>query len=199
MEISYLAGLVAGDGHIEPNGKIVISNKRKYFLQLVRRIFKLGGSLFYDKSAKVWKLSLYKKSLSKIMNKKYKIPIGKKAEKLEMPNLKTKKEIIFFLGGLFDADGGIEVSHGKYFRIRLRLKSKKMIESVYHVLLKFNFRPRMHNREKQFVVEINRQEEVVRFLSSVPLLLLKAEGPNLPGYTWPTMAETMRCNPERGS
>ena len=58
MEEYWLIGLIAGDGHIERNGKIVVSSKSKKFIWITKKNLESFEdnnhkvSLFFDSSAR---------------------------------------------------------------------------------------------------------------------------------------------------
>lgn len=171
---SYLAGLILGDGHIEKgNNRIVISSTEKKFLKKVGDFLDNTFSLFFDKSAGVWKLGFYSKKLCSELNRIYSIPSGNKT---------NAKNIFFgvypdkFISGLCDAEGWFEKDKGKYWKIRIKLKSKDIIQKVREELNKLAFNPRGHCKsEGSCVVEINRQDEVKSFVKKFMLIHPKWE------------------------
>ena len=99
MSTSYLAGLIAGDGHVEKNSRITISNKNREFLKKVQKIVPVNTSLYYDKHATVWKLSWYSKKLKSVLEKKYGVPPGEKSIKIKPPLIKEAQEIKEYIAG----------------------------------------------------------------------------------------------------
>ena len=105
---------------------------------------------------------------------------------------------VFFLGGLFDAEGWLELDKGRYLRIRLEMESYDIINFVYNSLQSMHLKPRRHNRKDgSHVVSLYRQNDVKCFLSMIFLchpkwhpsrkIFRTAEAPNFLGYTRPTM------------
>lgn len=168
-DLSYFAGVVGGDGHLEKKKKrIVVSNKMKKTLENLRKKIKYKGSIFFDKSAKVWKYSIYSKCLYTTLQKKFNIPSGKKSARIKPPALKGKQCIKYFIAGWFDADGGIEKYHG-YTRLRLKIKSRKIRDYISKQLNKFGVRTRVHDRsDLRYTVEVNRKKDVKKFLRIIP-------------------------------
>ena len=121
--LPYIAGLVAGDGHIEENGRVVIATNDKDFLEKIDALLKYNKSIFFDKSAKVWKISVNSNEFTKQLT-----DIGiKKGNKIEaVMEIKLKEnEIRQFISGLYDAEGHFEVDRRKgcYFKVRIKMKN----------------------------------------------------------------------------
>ena len=168
----YLVGLIIGDGHIEPNKRIVIaSNNKKYIEKVSLLIDKIGykHSLFYDKSATVWKISINSEKLHKIFTKIYKIPTGNKTFQRFKPKLKNN-QLCHFISGIFDAEGWVELDKGKYFRLRIKLKNPTIISYIKQILDSMEFETRSHKKsEGSIVVEINKQKNVKKFYNTFQL------------------------------
>ena len=170
----YLVGLIVGDGHIEPKtNRIVIASNNEIFINKISSMFnklKHQHSIFYDKSATVWKLGINSKKLHDILTKKYNIPIGNKTFINFRPNL-TEKQLTFFIAGIFDAEGWGEIDKGKYFKVRIKMKNKEIISFVREILENKGFQPKGHVKaDSSYVVEVNKQTNVKRFFKTINLL-----------------------------
>jgi len=107
--LCYIAGLIAGDGHIEKHRpRIVLASKARAKLAKIRNTLGIRGSLFLDKSAGVWKYSLYSEELRDILESEFGIPAGNKSRRLKTPRIRRKDEIINYVAGWFDAEGWCE-------------------------------------------------------------------------------------------
>lgn len=208
---SYLTGLIAGDGHIEKGNRTVISTTDAEFKNSVKSMIselKLNPVEVFDKSGgNIWRLSVNSASFKSNLLK-----IGlKEGNKVTVPmKFKIKTDLEFLLvSGLFDAEAWFEIDKTKYYRIRFKIKNESIIKFVMDFFLRNGICFTNGNKDKCFIININKQQEIRKFLSKVILLhpkwelikkhFLMANGPNLLGYTRPTMVGTMRCNAERRS
>ncbi|GEM_PF-5291800 len=205
--LPYIAGLIAGDGHIEQNGRAVIATSDKEFLLKIDKLIQHKKSIFFDKSAGVWKISVNSKEFTKQLTD-IGIKKGNKTETVMKINLKDD-EIRQFISGLYDAEGHFEVDRRKgcYFKIRIKMKNSSLMEILYEFLSRNDYQPTQCKKDGCIVVDINRQRKVRKFVSEFMLfhskwgrlrdLLSEAEGLNFRGYTRPTMRRTMGCNTVR--
>lgn len=76
-----------------------------------------------------------------------------------------------FVAGLYDAEGHFEVDErkGVYFKVRIKMKNASIMRLVYAHLGKNKYEPRRCEKDGCFVVDINKQVQVARFLSSFML------------------------------
>ena len=136
-ELAYLAGVVAGDGHIvnELNEmRIVDGHKndlmKNYSLKflksingIIRRNFHYNSCV--EKPSANYFVCRYNCSLiCRIMNYIYEIPSGNKSKKIKVPGIvkHTNKESLFWRG-IFDADGSIRK---RYKAIKLTTSSRRL-------------------------------------------------------------------------
>ena len=171
---AYLAGIVLGDGHIESKrDRIVISSKYKNFLKKLDKKLKFLGhsrSIFFDKSANVWKLSVYSGELVWMMTKEIGIPRGNKTyckSKIRM----EKDFIRQFLAGIYDAEGWTELDKGKYLKVRIKMKNRSFIKTIKSMLKEEGYKPTSHQKsEGSFVVDVNKRNDVKKFFETIPVL-----------------------------
>src|SRR3989344_4426221 len=101
-ELSYLAGLIAGDGHLEnKTNKIVIFSNDKEFVDKIDKILKnviAKRSMFYDRNAKEWKISFYSKELQNLLMRDYGLLKGSKSRTVEFPE--NAKDVKSYISGL---------------------------------------------------------------------------------------------------
>jgi len=145
----YLVGVVMGDGHICRNdAQIEISDGHqnekllklsKIYLQKLRKlIFDNYGTKSYIKlrGKRMYFLNITSKWYGTYLHNLFDIPIGKKAEKICVPNilfLLPKKTLLekltFFWRGMFDTDGSINQNMSN-FQISLASKSTNIMKSL---------------------------------------------------------------------
>jgi len=164
---AYLAGLIVGDGHIEVGtNRIVITTSNAAYKQLVCDALRnLGFSprtVFDRIGGNTWKISVYSKSFKNNLERDYGIPSGDKTL-MDAPRV-PDAEIVEFIAGLYDAEGWFELIHGKYFRIRFKVKSKALATFVFDKLCGFGFNAKMNEKDACFSVDLNRQPEIACFL-----------------------------------
>ena len=201
---AYLAGFIAGDGHLEPetNRTVLGSGDPQYaeLLSMLLELLDYRTSKFYDRGGRQWKVAVRSEKLQGLLMGKYGIPKGAKAKSLPAPSI-PKEEFVFFASGVFDAEGWYEVDKGRYIRLRLKMISEKMTSFIHDTLRNMRYDAKYHKRtDGSTVVEINRQAYVKKFLKHFMLLHPKwtplyevfgeAEAPNPPGYTRPTLPST---------
>ena len=163
MSLSYIAGLIASDGHLaKKDFKIKITTTNLHFANAVKRImsdFGVKASIY--KGAKYYEISVYDKKLWKVFVEDFKIPFGKKSYSLQKPPIEKLESKIDFLRGLFDGDSSIFETTAilrrknkiyKYFipRIEFPSKSKPIVNWSADLLKNLGFRvyiqkhPKLH-------------------------------------------------------
>jgi hypothetical protein len=118
--IIYLAGAIAGDGHLKGGvkrkgkdnskdyGIFIHSNNKEYLENILKLIKeKIDTKTKISKGKRAHYISIRNKSLHTFFNKKLEIPLGKKSDKITIPSKLTNSQINYFLAGYFDTDGGI--------------------------------------------------------------------------------------------
>jgi|GEM_PF-5465942 hypothetical protein len=97
----YLVGLIAADGHIEQNGYVTIAQKDKRFTyviaDLLARINMKVSSLFYDKSAGVWKIKIRDPVFYRYLFDMGLIA-GRKCDRIVPPKIKPEKALPYIIG-----------------------------------------------------------------------------------------------------
>jgi len=168
-ELCYLAGVIAGDGHLDKEGSTLkITNGRKDFLISIRKIFEKTFKCYVkiEDNGTFYDLYISRSGIVYIFNKMFKIPLGKKADKIFIPNLILNTEFRYdFLRGLYDTDGSIcDYKH----HISLYTKSKKLIRQVKNILKDIGIK-------KTYLMEIHGYGSVYRlfFLGIDNLILFK--------------------------
>ena len=170
----YLVGLVIGDGHIEPktNRTVIASNNRTFVSSISSLLDKLDykHSVFNDRSAAVWKISISSKKLHEILTDSYGIPSGNKTFSDFRPIL-SENQLNCFVAGIFDAEGWPEIDKGKYLKVRVKMKNHAITSYIREILEAKGFQPKGHKKtEGSFVVEVNKQPNVSKFFDTFNLL-----------------------------
>jgi len=134
----YYAGLVASDGHIEPdtNRTIVASSNLEFVNNVIEPVVEeqeLKHSMFWDDGAGVYKISINNEELWETLTDKYNIPAGAKAEAIEPPEELTDEEELWYIRGWFDGEGWVEEMTKQYGdteydypRVGLKIMSEDM-------------------------------------------------------------------------
>jgi hypothetical protein len=209
---SYLAGVITGDGHLEKNSNRVVlfSNNAEFARILNSLLGSLGyrASAFYDKTSKEFRIAIRSKRLHHLLSDKYNIKPG--AKSVEMGEPKVDKGVLrWFLAGIFDAEGWHELDKKRYHRIRLKMKNKNIVSFIYKSLRELDISARYHQRrDGSFVVEVNRQKDLKKFLNLVaffhPRWLLAAKSvagggsPESPGLHAGHNAQDNGMRPRKG-
>ncbi len=170
----YLVGLIIGDGHIEPKtNRTVVASNNKNFIEKICRLFDTLNykySIFHDKSATVWKISINSKKFHNTLTQKYGIPSGNKTFADFKPILKENQQNCF-IAGIFDAEGWPEKDKGKYLKVRVKMKNETVTSYIRKILYNEGFQPKGHRKsEGSFVVEVNKQPNVRKFYETFNLL-----------------------------
>ena len=170
---AYLVGLTVGDGHLESSSKrIVINSNREEYIRKIDNLFvelQISTSCFFDKAAKEWKLATRSAILYDLFINKFGVLSGNKT--ISRMDLKIpQQDINQFLAGLYDAEGWFDLDKGKYLRIRLKINNQSVADFVFESLKKLGFETRRHRNKNSFVVDINKQPYVRRFVREIPLL-----------------------------
>ena len=144
----YIAGVISGDGHIcKTDLHVEISsgnqdeNLRKFsnlYLQKLRRLVRKNcgtKSFIRHRTADQYFLNITSKWFGVFYHRFFGIPIGNKAEIIEvprvlslLPRVERRKKLCLFWRGLFDTDGGVN-SDMSSFQISITSKSKNILES----------------------------------------------------------------------
>jgi len=136
-EMSELIGLIIGDGHIDKTKLEFVNNceeLRERYIYLIRR-FGVPYRVFKSRNTQIVQIS--SRILSKALSDIFGINLGKKADKITIPEaiLKSGNEILAaFLRGYFDTDGYVSK---KYREIEIASASKPMSDQLKLALLRF--------------------------------------------------------------
>lgn len=144
-QLYYLLGIILGDGCLTVNKKSI--NQNSYTLQItirekdeainikevIKKLFDLNSSIYKGRGC--YNVCSFSKALVILLNKKYSIPIGKKYEKIKVPESikKDQTTIPYFIKGLFDSDGNIYTHRNKKC-VQFRQKSQSFIKEVQKLL-----------------------------------------------------------------
>ncbi len=143
--LSLIAGLIASDGHLDKdyNGiRFITGNIEmlKKFTELTKDYNKKIWSSISGFKSKRYIVYIYDKDLKAMLEKKYKIPRGKKSDKIIVPEDIPAKEKLKFIKGLFSGDGSISFdrkANKKYMQIIFWTKSKELANDIKKIFNKY--------------------------------------------------------------
>jgi len=139
-EVGYLLGYVSGDGHLRDPLKhnsqweiTVESWTDKKTLEILKKIlkenFEIRSSITKNKTRKGWRLTINCKLLHLILNRVFKIPVGKKADKIKIPKIiqNLPSNILqSYIRGWFDSEGFVTTSKKK-LQIEFYVKNRNVL------------------------------------------------------------------------
>ena len=193
-DLSFLAGLIIGDGHLGKKKKriqIEMANKETLYkaVKIFYNVFYIKTRLRKVKKQKInysqtWRIVFESKEISLFFKKVFEIPLGKKSHIAKVPsvifdsNKGCKKS---FIKGLFFADGSF-----KKKTIRFSSRSQKLVDGLFDLFESIGFNA-VKRSYKNKVLGSNYFElflmtrEAERFKSEVPDILIKTkpESPSL--------------------
>lgn len=178
--LAYLAGLIAADGHI--SGKdytITIYVGSFERTKDIKRMLEgytdnMVGIRFHNN---VYEVYVTDKQLATHFVNRYKIPVGRKYDKLELPKL-DDVELNSFIAGLFDGDGSIykrkHIAENNviktYYEVKLKSRSTKLLKQIIDYLEKYNICFKLKTYESMIpYIVLSRREQVMRFFKIIPL------------------------------
>ncbi len=111
---------------------------------------------------------IYDKNLKTLLNKRYKIPKGKKSSKISLPRKLPLEEKFKFLRGLFSGDGSVSFDKKKnkrYMQITFWTKSKKLIHDLVNILNKNNISCGLNysSSKEQYRLTIRKYDSLLKF------------------------------------
>lgn len=172
----YYAGVVASDGHIEPdnNRSVVASSNHEFITDVVEPVLEeqeTQHSTFWDEGAGVYKVSINNDELWDTLTEKYNIPPGAKAESIEPPEVLTDEEELWVVRGWFDGEGWpeemtkeYEDTEYHYPRVGFKVMSEPIRDWVAEELEERNIRVSTYDRQDgSHGLWINGYEECEKF------------------------------------
>lgn len=109
---AYIAGFIAADGYLSSTRYMIsinLSGKDRCILENIQNIIQTNSPIktIIRNNKEVIELHLYSKTCVKDLNYNFNIPMGRKSDRIQPPNLQNKQDIINFIVGLIDGDGSI--------------------------------------------------------------------------------------------
>jgi len=182
-DLAWIAGIIAGDGHIQVDTKhriwrVIIAFDSKKERNLLQKVFDTLRKMGLSPKVKEWS----KGTVVILINSKFfteflisvGIPFGKKSDKVTIPSKIFSNERLAkcFIRGLFDADGCVVNRKRKHEkRIELFSKSRKLIEqlSIFLSNLGINNSVRFVKRDKGFIISISKENSRQLFMKEIGL------------------------------
>jgi len=143
----------------------------KHLIPKTRKIFKIPEKIYQKNN---WiRINYFSKDLFQMLTQRFKLPKGKKGNKLLIPKeiINSKKEFISkTLRGIYDTDGYFYYDQRKIYKnpyptIDLHMKSLNLLKQIQEVLKKFQIKSSI--REKQSHLLIYGKKEVDKFLKEI--------------------------------
>ena len=168
--LAEIFGVLNGDGHLSSkNYEIsVIGNllEKDYFVYLkniFEKTFKIKFKI--EKFSHHIKLRTYSKDLCYLLNEKYSIPLGKKIGQLRIPKmiLDSEEFLIYYIRGLFDTDGGINLRRKNEMMIHITSADKNYLEEIGGAMKKLGFKIARSDKK----ILIYRRDEIEKFFEKV--------------------------------
>jgi len=170
-ELIEFLGILAGDGHINNiSYEITITGHRKldynflvlFVKPLIKKLF--GLQPYIVEKNNVIYCRTYSKKLVDFLHSKYKVPIGKKKNKLRIPSmLIDSKDLKYYLRGLFDTDGCISRHHKNSVYLEISSKTPLFLKDIRKGLLSFDFHPYLSKKS----VILYRKDEIDKFFKFI--------------------------------
>ncbi|MEK7664628.1 MAG: LAGLIDADG family homing endonuclease [Patescibacteria group bacterium] len=165
-ELAELMGVILGDGNIykfsRTEGLTIVSNAKN--IGFVNRYAGIIYGVFSKKSAisKPAKGCIRIKIYQKYLSARIGIPCGNRGNlKIEIPNwiLKSKKNIISYLRGLYEAEGSFCVHKPTYtYKFLFSNKNESLLNNVYVCLKILGFHP----HRSRYQIQISKKTEVYK-------------------------------------
>jgi len=139
----------------------------KNFLELGEKVFNIKGRIEYPKK-RTPKAVIGSCVISRILNKTFKVPYGKKASKIRVPEELFNEDnecMGSFISGIIDSEGHI----GKGY-IEIATTSKRLAEEISTLLLYLNIIPSFAARKNHFRIYLSGQGNILKVKEKIPII-----------------------------
>lgn len=177
-ELSYITGIICGDGHVAKKEYIKINNESNTYLkEIVGPIFQkiFGINPFFIEDRNCFEFRIHSRPAYLFFNQVVGLPKGKKKYKLRVPkfiyiNDNFKK---MFLRGLFETDGGFTCT--KDFKISIVISASTLIFliQVQELLKEFDINlggPYQSGNRKGYEIRSFKSEEILKFKEKIGIV-----------------------------
>ncbi|GEM_PF-1390373 len=147
-DFCYFAGILFGDGCISTKYSVIITSNRllensfsnNVVKPLITNLFGITSSTCIQRNTIHQKL--YSKELVSFLTKNLGLPIGKKKNKMHVPQQIKENHILAraFVRGLFDTDGGLFRHHKTLAQLQLCSLSPDFLQEVCELLTSLGFK-----------------------------------------------------------
>jgi len=180
-KLAEFLGIFSGDGHMNDiTYEVSITCDKKEIKYVENRVFYLFSQIFSIKPKLIFqenriRCKTYSKRIVEYLSKKFGFPLGKKINKLRIPNSIINNNILLknFLRGLFDTDGSFHRHHKNDAAVEFITRSPKFKKDIYVAINKLGFHPSEGSKS----VFIYRKDEILKFFKLIkpknPKTLLK--------------------------
>lgn len=167
-DLAFLIGLTLGDGNIHKfprTERLLISLNSKYpnlvnySATIMSHLFNTQAKIAKSKNSQCMRVWIYQKYISKRIN----IPSGNRTGySKEIPKwiLRSRKYLIFFLKGLFEAEGSLSIHLPTYtYNFQFSNKNPTLLKEVKEGLIKLHFSPEVRSDK----IGLRKKKEVFQF------------------------------------
>lgn len=185
-DLCYFIGLFIGDGFANKyrSSYLIqfVGHKdyekifyEDFFSKLVFKIFSLKSKIILEKKVNAVRLNIHSKELIQLLNERFKIPLGKKFDKVRIPEEileSTSSNISACLAGLFDAEGCVFIDKRKiyskeYPRVVFHINNKYLTKQIYDILMKDGIK--VSNSSNFEMLNIYGKKNILLFLEKIKL------------------------------
>ena len=167
-DLAFLIGLTLGDGNIHKfprTERLLISLNSKYpnlvnyTATIMSNLFNKQAKIAKSKTSQCIRVWIYQKNISKRMH----IPSGNRStysEEIPKWILHSRKYLIFFLKGLFEAEGSLSIHLPTYtYNFQFSNKNPTLLKEVKEALIILHFNPEVRSDK----IRLRKKSEVFRF------------------------------------
>ena len=173
-KLFYLAGLVSGDGYLEPRrNRIDIRATDAAFLKTLRNLFhEFNPTLDLNHS----RLRITSSKLVRVLTNDFCIPKGRKSKTILVPKLLDEAETVEqanYLAGWYDAEGWLELDERyapAYPRIRFGVCNKMVQQALAKILFQLGFEvSKFPTKQNSFIIDLNGRKNFEMFFEKIPV------------------------------
>ncbi|MBL7206613.1 MAG: hypothetical protein ISS36_03375 [Candidatus Aenigmarchaeota archaeon] len=192
-ECSFLGWLLT-EGHIPKNGfRVEISQHNRMYLKKLKKnleeCFDIQNGMTISPDKNNWKLRINISAMREYFNLRYKIPMGKKSNVIQVPedmfNLSKEKQFAF-ISGCIDGDGSFSYNwrktkryNYKVPRIMFNSNSEEFLEGLQKILKKYNIISRINtDKYGRNKLNISKAEDCIKLFHNLYPYLIHKEKRN---------------------
>ncbi len=171
----YLAGLVSGDGYMEPRrNRIDIRVTDSSFLKKLEKMFEEFNPTL---DASHFRLRITSRGLVRVLAESFCIPKGCKSKSIVVPNMVLSAEEIqqeYYLAGWYDAEGWLELDSRyapAYPRVRFGVCNQPVQQALAKMFFPLGFEVSLFSTKQQsFGIDLNGRKNFGLFFEKIPVI-----------------------------